>query len=194
MAVNNNLNKNLLAICFFVLLIISAANVFFTYYAENFKPEKLQKLDIKQDQKLFAYISGAVVNPGVYEITEQTKLIDLIYEAGGYDTTIDPEFLSQNLNLSQKIFNEDHIFVPYYLPKPAASSATVDSNSPTGSSSGKISLNSATAEELDTLPGVGEATVKKIMDARPYQSIDDLKNVEGIGDKRFNDLKDLVIL
>lgn len=186
MAVNNNLNKNLLAIAFFVLLIISLVNVFYHYYTENFRPEKLQKIDSKIEYKSFAYISGAVVNPGVYEIKEDTILIDLISLAGGYDAQIDPEYISQSLNLSQRVFNEDHIFIPFYSPKTSAGSPE------NTSTQGKISLNSATLEELDSLTGIGPSTAQKIIDARPYKSVDDLKEVEGIGDKKFQDIKDFI--
>jgi competence protein ComEA len=192
MSVNTNLNKNILAVCFFLLLIISASNVVFTYYTENFRPEKLIKLDEKYEHKLFAYISGAVVNPGVYEVDQDTKLIDLIYAAGGYDENIDPQFLNENLNLSQKIFNEDHIYIPYRSASELKADQSTNEN--TNNNSSKISLNSATSDELDTLPGVGEATIRKIIDARPYESIDELRSVEGIGEKRFNDLKNLVTL
>ena len=56
----------------------------------------------------------------------------------------------------------------------------------------KVDLNSATKAELETLPGVGAATAQNIIDARPFKSVSDLKNVKGIGDAKFAQLKDLV--
>ena len=70
-------------------------------------------------------------------------------------------------------------------------------NSENKENSSKININKATIEELDSLPGVGEATANKIVNYRDengeFKSIEEIKNVNGIGDKKFQDMKDLII-
>lgn len=131
--------------------------------------------------KKFASITGQVVNPGVYVISEGMRVSNLIDLAGGLTTEADSVFVSEQLNFSKKVEDEEHIYIPTQSEAVAGAST-----------SGKISLNSASKTELESLPGVGESTAQKIIDARPFNSIEDLLNVEGIGDSKFNQIKDLV--
>lgn len=187
--VSINPNNLFFPILFSLILIISSINIGLNYYQENLKPTQIEKLNSKAEIKLFAYIAGAVINPGVYEINDNTKVIDLIAASGGYSSEADIEYVNQTLNLSQQVFNEDHIFVP-----PIQQASSTDESVVSTGSEGKISLNNASPEQLDSLPGVGEATAKKIIDNRPYKTLEDLKEVEGIGDKKFQTFLEFITL
>ncbi len=118
-------------------------------------------------------ISGAVQEPGVYELPWGSRLADLIELAGGlsYDaesTLINPaELLDANSN----------VFIPYI---------TIYKGE------GLISLNSATQTELETLPGIGPSTANKIILNRPYHNLEDLLRVSGIGEKTLERLRPLI--
>ena len=133
---------------------------------------------------VFVHVGGAVVEPGVRELAEGARVQDAVDAAGGFADGA----ARDALNLSQ----EEAVLEP---------GAAVDGGdagsraaaSPTG---GKIDLNRATAAELDALPGVGPSTAEKIVADReangPFRTVEDLKRVSGIGDKKFADLADLV--
>lgn len=133
------------------------------------------------------YISGQVNNPGVYEFTEDTRLAELVELAGGFTDKADLDFVNRNANLAQKLTDEYFIYIP----------SIEERNAPTQSVNGPntnslININTASEAELDTLPGVGPSTAQKIIENRPYGSIDELLDVSGIGDAKFNDIKNLI--
>lgn len=127
-------------------------------------------------------IEGQVVNPGTYTVTRDSTLGYLITLAGGLQENADITCFNSNALLKEDLKS-------YYIP-----SISVDENN----KSTKISLNSATQAQLDTLPGIGEVFSKRIIDYRisngSFKSIDELRNVKGIGDNLFESLKDLVCL
>lgn len=135
--------------------------------------------------KNYAYISGEVKNPGVYEITNQTRVIDLVNLAGGFTESADANFLNSDLNLSEMVKNEDHIFIK-------AKENSVSGNETPNTSTNIVNINTASISDLMELPGVGESTAQKIIDARPFTSIEGLLDVPGIGESKFNQMKDLI--
>lgn len=135
--------------------------------------------------KNYAYISGEVKNPGVYEITEQTRIIDLVNLAGGFTENVDPNFLNSDLNLSALVKNEDHVFIK-------AKGNTNQEVAIQSSLTELVNINTASMADLMELPGVGESTAQKIIDARPFATIEGLLDVPGIGESKFNQMKDLI--
>lgn len=134
--------------------------------------------------KKYAYISGSVINPGVYEIAEKTRIQDLILFAGGFDSDVDSESIAKNINLAEVVKDEQHIFIPSINE----ANAKVSSQSPVvneNQNANLININTATLDELDTLVGIGPATAEKIIENRPYTSIEDLKDVSGVGESKF---------
>ena len=135
-----------------------------------------------------AYIAGAVNSPGVYEINEETRISDLVQMAGGFTEKVDANFVSSSINLAKLVADEDQVFIPELGQNGSTNSL------PATATTGLISLNNASISELDSLPGVGQATAEKIIAARPFTSIDQLLNVSGIGESKYNDLKTRVTL
>ena len=174
----------------FLLLILPVVFVFF------FVREKSVSVSAEsgfgegeaETMTLFVDISGQVNSPGVYEIGEGKIVWDLVELAGGFSEKVDLEFVAKNINLSRKLVSEDKIYIPQ-------KGEFVDGSIGPGSGqSERVNLNTASLEELDTLSGVGPSTAQKIIDSRPYKAIEDLKNVPGIGDARFEELKDKVTI
>ena len=136
--------------------------------------------------KMFSYISGQVKKPGVYEVQDGMKIIDLISLAGGFTDEVDSEFVSKEINLSELLKDEQKIYIPSI--NESAEGKTTSSQNPMSS----VNINSASLEELDSLSGIGPATAQKIIEARPFEKIEDIMNVSGIGESKFNQIKDFI--
>lgn len=137
------------------------------------------------------HVSGAVAAPGVYELEEGARVADAVEIAGGF-----LEGAAENaLNLARVLNDGEQVVVPTAEEHAAQQSAAEASGGAAGVG-GKVNINTASAEQLDTLPGVGESTAQKIIADReangPFSSPEDLKRVSGIGDKKYAELADLI--
>jgi competence protein ComEA len=121
---------------------------------------------------LVVEVAGAVAHPGVYSLPAGSRAADVIAAAGGYSPDVDPRQVEAQLNLAAKLQDGQVVRVPR-RDEGAAASAGASA----GAVGGLMDLNSATAEQLDTLPGIGPATAAKILASReqqPFGSVDDL--------------------
>jgi competence protein ComEA len=137
------------------------------------------------------HVVGAVVAPGVVELDAGARVLDALTAAGGAT----PDADLQRLNLAAPVADGQRVAVPRIgeaLPPPVEGSADPGLGGP----SGLVNLNTATAAELEALPGIGPALAGAIVAEREtrgrFESVEDLKQVRGIGEQRFADLKDLV--
>lgn len=140
-------------------------------------------------------VEGAVASPGLYLVSADARVNDAVAAAGGMTSDAD----RQRVNLAQKVEDGMQVYVPSREEAPAATGTTTTGEgqaSSSGASKGKVNLNTASAEELQTLSGIGPSLSQRIIDYRqangPFKSVDDLRKVSGIGDARFKSLKDLV--
>jgi competence protein ComEA len=139
--------------------------------------------------RVVVHVVGAVKRPGLYELPEASRVADAVERAGGVTAKADVSLV----NLAAPIADGVQVVVPARISAaPAAAAATGATAAPAG----PISLNSATAEQLDALPGVGPVTAQKIIDHRAqngaFRSVDDLDAVPGIGPARMEELRPLV--
>lgn len=122
-------------------------------------------------------VAGAVVRPGVYTLPVGSRVADAIAEAGGYSTEVDPRAAETKLNLAAKLQDAQLITVPRRGDGAVGSSSSTAAPGKSAVATGPINLNTASAAELDTLPGVGPATAAKIIASReekPFASVDEL--------------------
>jgi len=133
---------------------------------------------------IYVDISGCVNNPGVYELKEGTRVFQLIEEAGGLTEDADIE----DLNRAEEVIDGQKIVI-------YSKDSDIETTS-SESSSGKININRADSAKLQEIPGVGPATAQKIIEYREqngkFKSIEDIKNVSGIGSKTFESLKEYI--
>lgn len=142
-----------------------------------------------KDDEALVYVSGAVNRPGLYKIDTGKRVNEVINKAGGFT----PDADVNKVNLAQVIKDGMHINVPLLGPQASAGSKA---GSGTVRADGKININTADKAALDKLPGIGPATAEKIIDYRnthgSFSTEEDLKKVPGIGDAKFQQLKDKI--
>ena len=164
---------------------------------DNKKDDNYNEINIeKYDKKMITvFISGEVNNPGVVTIESEKRLSDAIDVLGGITESAD----LNKINLAMKLKDESH----YIIPKLGENNEFYSNNifesntqSSTNIQSNLININNANAAQLDTLPGIGEATANKIINHREenglFKSIEEIKKVNGIGDKKYEEIKNLI--
>ena len=143
---------------------------------------------VRSRGKLVVHVVGAVRRPGLYRLRSGARIADAVRRAGGSTHKANLEAI----NLAAPIEDGLQVVVPRVAPAPAGGGATNDP----AATQGPIHLNTATLEQLDTLPGIGPVTAQKILDWREqhgaFTSVDDLDAIPGIGPARLEQLRDLV--
>jgi competence protein ComEA len=147
-------------------------------------------LDVEEEppRKLVVHVAGAVIRPGLYELDDGSRIDDAIAEAGGAKAKAALELV----NLAAPVADGQQVLVPL------RGAAVAGEGGEPAAPGAKVSLNSATVEQLDTLPGIGPVTAQQIIDFRAanggFGSIEELDAVPGIGPARLEQLRDLVSL
>ncbi len=186
-----NKKKFIGSIVIFVLfLVFLAAGYYISRPAESKDSNDMFKENIdtvKTEAKTISvYVNGEVKCPGVYQLQSDSRVQDAVKASGGFTENAD----KTRLNLAKKLKDEDYIYVDTILRQ---GNSTL-SNSSKGSD--VININTASREELMTLPGIGEVTAQKIIDYREknggFSSVEDLKKVGRIGDKTLEKFKDKI--
>ena len=140
--------------------------------------------------ELVVYVVGAVRRPGLYRVGPGSRVADAVARAGGVTRKADPA----GLNLAAPVADGEQVLVPAMLPRAVAAAEGI---AVPGAPAGPLQLSSATAEQLDSLPGIGPATAAKILDYRAahgaFRSVDELDEVPGIGPTRVEQLRGLVV-
>lgn len=217
----------------FISVVFIFIGTYFMFKDNTYNLEVENKLASNKEEKkntsiktIYVDVKGAVKNPGVYELSNTSRVIDAINLAGGLSDLAD----TINLNLSKKLSDEMIIIVytktelsTYYkknnnrnavcaslecvciddyndacISKESANKSNSKTDNTTKSTNSKVSINTATKEELMTLSGIGESKAEKIITYRndngKFNSIEDLKKVSGIGDSIFEKIKDKITL
>lgn len=155
---------------------------------------QLEKATEPPARILLVHVVGAVHEPGLYRLRDGSRVADAVERAGGAK----PKAALELVNLAAPVADGQQVLVPRRGEAFPAAGASPGSTGQPGAPAQKVHLNSATFEELDTLPGVGPITAQKILDYRTehgaFQTIDELDAVPGIGPTRLAELKPLVDL
>ena len=218
----NNLNLtqkiilSIIAIIVIILLFLLLYKVFYSQESdviisteENETENNAQvKIGIKEEKNMITvHVVGEVNNPGVFKLEEGSRIIDAINSAGGKTEEAD---LSK-INLAYILEDGVQIYVPNikdvskleetgeleFIKEDAGEGViTYSAIQEKEEKNSKVNINNANLEKLQTLPGIGESTAQKIIDYRnangKFKSVDDIKNVSGIGESKFNIIKELI--
>jgi len=147
-------------------------------------------------EEIILHIIGAVKNPGIVKIKEGSRIVDVIEAAGGITEDAD----TSKINLAYVVEDGQKIFVPSitdeiteeteYVTSESGDNIIIDNNE---GENVMVNINKATQTELETLPGIGPAMALRIIEHREengnFENIEDIKNVKGIGDAKFENIK-----
>lgn len=180
-----------------LIFLITILGIYFYYFSSNKKevtfnqevtPLIEEQEQVKDEEKIeiniMVDVKGEVLEPGVYHATQGERVMDLIRKAGGFTKDAN----QNQVNLSQHIADEMVIFVPKIGEEGA-----VIQNEGEIKGNNLVNINKATEIELQTLPGIGPSKATAIIEYREknsgFKSIEDLKEISGIGEKTFEKLE-----
>lgn len=179
--------------------------------------DKKSTLDISKEGEIVVDISGAVKNPGVYKLSYQSRIVDLLRLSGGVLSDSAGKWVSKKLNLSEKLQDSQKVYIPFDwdvvvddvgsvdpLNLSDASSAQNGETSVSGGTQGqdtsagsanisnKINVNIASKDLLDTLSGIGPTYAQRIIDNRPYKNISDVITKTKIPQTTLSKIQNLI--
>lgn len=170
----------------------------------------------KTGQDVVVHVGGAVEKPGVYHLPRGSRVNDAVLKAGAL-----PDADLNAMNLAAVLADGQKITVPFRLPssgtpgasgpgnasitsragdvvRPDSAANSLKSNSSPFAGSPQVNINTASRQELESLPGIGPALAERIIEYRekngPFLTPEDIKNVSGIGEKKYEQLKDRIII
>ncbi len=178
---------------YYIFAIIAVLGVIFLLLTISSEDEKLifnpvSEVESEEELKyIYVDIKGEIMNPGVYKVSEETRLFQLIALAGGI--TGDADILA--FNFSAVVRDEQVIYIPAISEEYPLITEVEDNKT-----SELININRATLEQLDSLPGIGPATAQSIIDYRvengEFESIDNLIEVPGIGEATLSEIREFI--
>ena len=190
-----------------ILIIMTITLIYYIYSTkeneeiESFEQtNKIMENDTETEEtkeKIKIHIAGAVNKEGLYELEEEQRIADAIEIAGGLKNDAD----LSDINLASKLEDGMKIYIPTINENTNENTNTQNINSTEnpntqGRTTDKININTASQSELDTLPGIGPSTALKIIKYREengkFKSIEDIKEVSGIGESKYEQIKDLI--
>lgn len=182
--------ERLPTIIILALAAVLAAGIAFYVAGRRSEPAPLEILadSAQTGDPIEVYVTGAVAHPGVYQLSYGQRAVDALYAAGGQTPDADLEAI----NLAKRLRDEDQIVVP------RTGTAAGGTSQVAGATSGPININTASADELDTLPGIGEVYSARIVESRerdgPFQSLEDLLARDLIPRATFEKIYGLITL
>lgn len=164
-------------------------DILFEAASDSAEPDIMQSSAQNRQQKLIVVdVEGAVEKPGVYKLPQDSRMQDALIAAGGLGRGADREIVAKNLNLAAKLTDGMKVYVPFEGDE----TVITDARALIGDKA-VININSASEQELDSLPGVGKTTADKIIGNRPYEKIEALVEKKVVGQKVFEQIKDKIV-
>lgn len=206
------MKKKVLAIIIFTIVLIFTF-IYSFIISNEFDEEEKIVFAKNSEQEIFSEsfkvdIKGAIKNPGVYEMNTGDRVFDLIEKAGGLLKNSNTNFINLSKELSDEmviwIYTDKEIeelkignTIIEYIEKECNCPSVNNSACINNENNSLININKATLNELMNIPGVGESKAKLIIQYReksPFNSIEDIKNVNGIGDSTFDKIKEYITI
>lgn len=192
-----------------ILTAIISLIIFITNYNTNLTQSNYLETDtagLPSSSTILVDLSGAVEKPDVYEVTSGARLKDVLALSNGLSIYADYNYFTRNFNLARFVNDQEKIYIPSYWETSSGiiteTQKILDYSKPVqlltqndiqiNNNQIKINVNTASSDELDQLPLVGQATAQKIIQSRPYTSIVDLINRKVIKQNVYDQIKDLV--
>jgi len=147
------------------------------------------------EEYIYVQISGAINKPQVAKLKKGARVFELIETSGGFTDDASTAYINKTLNLAKLVADGEKLYIPFSIEELEPDFQSKYTEISEGL---LININTATKEQLITLPQVGASTADRIINYRAknglFKSIENLKNVSGIGDKTFEEIKDLITI
>ena len=209
--------KNIIIIIFIIIIII--ISYYYIYlknekYEEELIEEKIENENIikiennnkeekseEKKEEIIVHVSGAVNKEGIVKLPKESRVINAIEEAGGFKE----DAYTKEINLAYKIEDGMKIYVPFNTEKEENKNLIINQDFEVQNNiiipenkNVKININKATQTELETLPGIGPSIAIKIINYRKengkFNDIEEIKNVNGIGESKYINIKELITI
>lgn len=209
----NQFNKNQKIWLAIIFVIIAGIIGYYIYGGENEETVNVDNMMVKEnvvseemeeESMIIVHITGAVQKEGIVKLRENARVADAIEAAGGTTQLVD----MSKINLAYVLEDGMKIYIPSIKDKKEdieqiegdylteTKNEIISTENVTKKSNGKVNINTATEQELDSLPGIGPATASKIIQYREetgkFKKIEDIKNVKGIGNSKFENIKEQI--
>lgn len=168
----------------------------------------------EKETEIYVEVSGAVKEPDVYKVSSSTRLGNVIRKAGGLSKEADEAYVARNFNLAKTLTDQEKVHIPtqaeidsglfveeqkqlQYLTDAESDEKNNQQSSTskdTSNTSGRININMATTAELDTLPRIGKITAEKIINNRPYKSVQELQDKKVVNSGVFEEIEELITI
>lgn len=160
------------------------------------KVEVLSASDVAGVEDIYVELSGAVMVPGVYKLKSNSRIFDLFEAAGGVSSEADKVWIEKNVNQAQIVTDGQKLYIPKHSEGLTASKSAVDQSTSQvskGRGSGMVNINTDSSKILEELPGIGPAYAQKIIEHRPYSSVEEMLIKGAVKEDLFNKIKNLVV-
>lgn len=157
---------------------------------EEAKVEIISSEEVQEEGTILVDIEGAVTNPGVYELEKDARVENLLVAAGGLSADADREWIAKFLNQAQKLSDGSKIYIPKREEASVSEGIKSEQSVARESISSLVNVNTASAAELDKLWGIGPVTAAKIIDNRPYQTVEELLTRKILKSNVYERIKD----
>ena len=176
----------------YVLSVVTSV-MFVKGYSGDDKSIEFDYESVERNENIYVEISGAVEKPGVYKLSSDARLVELLSLGGGVSQNASEEFVSRNINLSSTLNDSQKVYIPFKwesekseefdigtIQRSLVAKETGALETDTIGSENKININSASAGELESLKGIGPTYSQRIEENRPYTDVAELKEKVGL--------------
>lgn len=199
-------NKKMMIIIAVAIFAAALIIIIFCNAKENSESQDLEQFDLEsvteiqeekpEVKKIIIHITGCVRNTGIVEVDDGSRIIDVIEKAGGLTEEAD----ISKVNLAYIVEDAQKIYIPSILDEKEIEYISTENGDnviiedETKEKTSKVNINKAKQTELEQIPGIGPSTALKIINYRnekgEFNSIEEIKEISGIGDKKFNEIKE----
>lgn len=206
------INKKIILLIIFVLLLIgyyiyNEKNKYKEFKIESNNEEILIQDEPKEEKEIIVvHITGEINNEGVLELEEGARIIDAVNKAGGFTENADSEKINLayiltdgvKINIPNKNEKQEDEEMKPYITVDSGDNVIMEENKMETTNNLIVNINKATQSEFETLPGIGPSIAAKIIEYRKqngsFNKIDEIKNVSGIGENKFEKIKNFIIV
>lgn len=194
---SNSFKLQVVFLCIGVLLVVVGLIVKSNKVSGSSSVEVLNTPTLTGVAKIVVDVSGAVVNPGVYNLSFGSRVEDALVAAGGLTNDVDESWVNKSLNRAAKVIDGQKIFIPFLKQSSSLSATVMGENvsvaqSYSEASGDLVNINTAGLKELDKLPGIGQVYGQNIIDNRPYSDVKELLDRGVLKESVFEKIRTMI--